>query len=116
MGKFLYLMSFLASLDPTYRDAGETSRRALLETPELREDLKHFQDVAEKELYKKTGLKQDDVIYLFYLYPILAGKLSTKPMKGLKYEIKDGFIIRPEVEYTFKDKQYTSLLILVKEF
>jgi hypothetical protein len=107
---------FLASLDPKYRDASDMSRRALLETQMMKEEMRVFQDDAERKLYDFTGITKDELAYAGYAYPLFAGRVSTKPFKNFKYQTKDKWILRPEMEYIFSDQNYTINLILIKEF
>lgn len=116
MGKLIYLMTFLGSLDPTYRDASDTSRRALLETQMMKDELRVLETEADKELYIYTGLHKEDLVYAAYAYPLFAGRLSSKPFKNFKYESKDHWIVRPEIEYVFQDHSSTAMLIFIKEF
>jgi hypothetical protein len=115
-GSLLYIGIFVASLNPTYQEASDNARRALLETKMMKDEMKFMQDDAERRLYRYTGLKKEDIVYAAYAYPLFAGKVSSKPFKNFKYETHDHFIIRPELEYTFKDGQYTTMLIFIKEF
>lgn len=116
MGKLIYLVMFTASLDPNYREASETSRRALLETPMMREELKKLEDDTDRKLNDWTGLTKDDLVYAGYAYPVIAGKISTKPFKNFKYETQNHWTLRPEFEYGVWSKETTVYLGLIKEF
>lgn len=109
-------MTFLGSLNGEYQDASNTARRALLETSMMKKEIQEFQTSSEKNLYKYSGLKKDDLVYAFYAYPLVAGKVSTKPFTGLKYKMPDGWVLRPELEYSYRDQTSSALLILVREF
>lgn len=114
--KFIYLLSFVAAVNPTYENAGETSRRAILETPEMKHELRELEDDAERQLFHYTGMTRDDIAYAGYMYPVVAGKLSTKPFTNFKIETKSHWVLRPEIEYVFKDRSSTYGLYLVREF
>lgn len=116
MGKFLYLMTFLASLNPQYQNAGDNSRRALLETQMMKDELVQLETEADKHLYNVTGLHKEDLVYAAYAYPLVAGKISTKPFKNFKYDTEAKWTIRPEIEYGIWDRQTTLFLGVVKEF
>ena len=116
MGKFLYLSILLAGLDPTYEEASDQARRALLETQMMKDELVQLQGEAERHLYYYTGLTKDDLIYAAYLYPMASGKLSSKPFKNFKYETQNHWSIRPEIEYGIYNKESTTSLIITKEF
>lgn len=116
MGKLLYLLTFIGSLDQMYYDASDTSRRALLETTMLKTELEDLQDDVEKEVYQASGLTKDDLAYAAYAYPLVAGKLSSKPFKNFKYQLSTGFVIRPELEYSFRSKDRSAFVFLIKEF
>jgi hypothetical protein len=116
MGKGIYILIFLASLDPKYQEASDTSRRALLETQMMKDELKQLEDDAEKRLYHYTGLHKEDLVYGAYAYPLIAGKVSSKPFKNFKYETSGHWVLRPELEYKFSDQSYSAVLVLLKEF
>lgn len=116
MGSLIYLGIFLASLDPTYEDASNTARRALLETSMMKEELKSIQAGAERNLYRFTGLTKDDVIWGAYIYPVAAGRVSTKPFKNFRHKTECGWIFRPELEYQFSNQEYSTYLFITKEF
>lgn len=116
MGKILYLMAFVGSLNPTYQEASDTSRRALLETSMMKDELKQLQSGVERTLYNYTGLRKEDVVYAAYAYPLFAGKVSSKPFKNFKYVTHDHWVIRPELEYGLWNKEYSGMVILIKEF
>lgn len=116
MGKFLYLISFLAQLDPTYYDAGDNARRALLETPMMKQELAELQSESERYLFTYTGVTKDELAYAGYLYPVFTGKLSSKPFKNFRHVTENHWTIRPEIEYTFKTKESSTFLIFTKEF
>ena len=116
MGKLLYLSIFLASIDPTYREASDQARRALLETEMAKQEMKKLEDDAERQLKEWTGLDRNDLVYGAYLYPVVAGKVSTKPFKNFKLESKSHWVLRPEIEYTFSNRETTTVLVLIKEF
>lgn len=115
MGKFLYLMTLLASLDQTYKDAGDNSRRALMETSMMKEEMKVLEKQADQTL-RRLGVDKEDLVYGAYVYPLFSGKASTKPFKGFKYETKEHWTFRPEIEYGLWDKQTTFYLGVIKEF
>lgn len=116
MCKLIYLMMFLASLDPTYQEASDQGRRALLETDAMKAELKELEYRADQQLFHYTGLRKDDLVYAAYGYPVFAGKISSKPFKGFKYETKDHFTIRPEIEYGLWDRNISIYVGFVKEF
>lgn len=116
MGKLLYLGIFLASLNPTYEAASDSSRRALLETDMMKTELESLQNETERTIFQYTGLTKDDLVYAGYAYPLLAGKISTKPFKNLKYETHNKYTIRPEIEYGIYSKEFSAVLVLTKEF
>lgn len=110
-----YALTFIAQLDPQYSTASDTCRRALLETPQVQGDIKAIKNEAEKKLYDYTKLTVKELAYVGYIYPIISGKLSSKPFKNFKYE-KDGVLIVPELEYDFKTKQPTAAVFFIKSF
>lgn len=116
MGKFIYVMSFLASLDSTYKDASDVSRRAILETPIMKLELMDLQNDTEIMMHQYTGLTKEDLVYGAYLFPIMTGKISSKPFKNFKYETKGRWVLRPELEYDFRSENTTTNLIILKEF
>ena len=116
MGKGIYILIFLASLDPRYQNASDESRRALLETQMMKDEMKQLELDADKRLYQYTGLHKEDLIYGAYAYPLIAGKVSSKPFKNFKYETHDHWVIRPELEYKFSDGSYSTVLVFIKEF
>lgn len=115
MGKFLYLASFIASLNSTYKEAGLSSQRALLETQMMKDELKVLENDANATLFKYTGLLKEDLVYFAYAYPVFAGKLSTKPFSNFKYETKI-ITIRPEIEFGLWDKETTVSIGFAREF
>lgn len=116
MSELIYLGIFLASLDPTYQNASDNARRAFLETDMAKKEMQHLQDKAERQLKDMTGLDKEDLVYAAYAYPLIAGKVSSKPFKNFKLTTKSGWTIRPELEYQFNNQQSTANLILTKEF
>jgi hypothetical protein len=114
VGKFLYLMTFIGSLNPQFEAASDASRRALLETQMMKDEIKDLEIKADKTL-NEIGVDRDDFIYVVYAYPLFAGKFSTKPIKTFKYTTND-LTFRPELEYTFKDHSYSTFLIMSKDF
>jgi hypothetical protein len=116
MGKLMLLGLFLASLDPEYEDGANTARRALLETNMMKQELKDLERKSERMLLEFTGLTKNDLAYAAYAYPVMAGRLSTKPFRKIRYVTEDNWVIRPEVEYIFKDQQVTIGLSINKQF
>lgn len=119
MGKCLLLLTLLGDVNttpPEYRGAISQLRYALLATPMVKSELEQLQTVTEKTLYRHTGLTKEDLVYGAYMYPIVAGKVSTKPFKNFKYSDGNGFTIRPDVEYNFRDKNYDAVVVFIKEF
>lgn len=116
MGKLLYLLSLLTQLDPTYQEAGDNVRRALLETPMMKHELVVLEDSSERILYDKTGLTRGDLAYGAYLYPLVVGKFSTKPFKNFKHVTSGHWVFRPEIEYTINSHESTAFLFISKEF
>lgn len=116
MGKLIYMMSFLAQLDPVYQDAGDNIRRALLETPTMKQELAELQTESERYVFTYTGMTKDELAYAGYLYPIVVGKLSTKPFKSFRHVTENHWTIRPEIEYTFSNRETNTFLIFTKEF
>lgn len=110
-----YGLTFIAQLDPQFSTAADTSRRALLETPELKRDIRTIKDEAEKQLYAYTKLTAEELAYVGYIYPLVSGKLSTKPFKNFKYE-KDGVSVIPEIEYNYRDKTSNIAVFFIKSF
>lgn len=109
------MIMFFSSLDPTYHNAAETSRRALLETNMMKEEVKVLEDDASKIL-DKMGIDRDDLVYAAYAYPLFAGRLSSKPFKNFKHTTESGITIRPELEYVFRGSEVTTVLFFTKEF
>jgi len=116
MGKLLYLGIFIASLDPTYEQASDNARHALLETQMMKEEIRILQGDSERILFEYTGLLKDDLVYAGYAYPVFVGKLSTRPFKNFKYETKDKWILVPELEYGLWDKTSKISVFITKEF
>lgn len=116
MGKLIFLGLFLASLDPTYREASDVSRRALLETSMMKQELKTFQDEAERRLYQYTRLTKDELAYAAYAYPLFTGKVSTKPFKNFKYTTESHWTFRPELEYGIYSKETSAFVFVTTEF
>lgn len=113
-------MTLLAQHDPLYTTAADTTRRAILETPQLKRELATYRKYATRRFYKKTyeatGLTPQELAYAAYVYPVISKKVSTKPFKNLRYKSKSNkFTIVPEAEYHF-DKQYSVAVFFVKEF
>lgn len=116
VGKLIFLGMFMASLDPTYQNASETARRAFLETDMAKQEMKELQDDAERRLYDYTGLNKEDLVYAAYAYPLFAGKVSSKPFKNFKYETENKWTLRPELEYDYRNQQYSGFVFLTKEW
>jgi hypothetical protein len=119
MGKFILLLTLIGDLQstpPGYRDALTQIRYGMLEDPSFKKELDEFQGRTEREFYHYTGLTKDQLVYGAYLYPVAAGKISSKPFKNFKYDTSWGFTFRPELEYKFADRDASAMLILVKEF
>lgn len=116
MGKLIYLTIFLASLDPKYEEASNVSRRALLETEMMKKEMSQLKTKAERKVYDKTGLTPNDLAYAAYAYPLVAGKISSKPFRNFKYVSEEKYILRPEIEYDLWSKDYSIMLIIIKEF
>ena len=102
---------FLASLDPTYEEASDTGRRALIQTPEFKVEIARLTKDAEHLAYDTLGFTKEELAYAAYFYPLLTGKLSTKPFKNFKFETKKYTII-PEFEYQIHSKGYTAAVYL----
>lgn len=115
MGKVLYMTLFFSSLDPTYHEASETSRRALLETKMMKDEVKVLEDDASKAL-DGLGIEKDDLVYFAYAYPLFAGRVSSKPFKNFKHTTESGITIRPELEYVFMGSGSTAIVFFTKEF
>lgn len=116
MGKLFILLTYLGSLgDPKYHGAADTSRRALMEYPFVKEEVQQLGDESEKWIKRNIGLNKEDLVYAAYLYPLATGSISTKPFKNLKV-VKFGLTVRPEIEYSFYSHNYSGMLILNKEF
>ena len=120
MGKFLLIVTLLGDLpgvDGNYHTAATQSRYALLEEKSVQLELQEFQDDMERTLYHYTGLKKEELVYGAYVYPLVAGKISSKPFKNFKYTFENGYTLRPEIEYKFQgDREFSNFLILTKEF
>jgi hypothetical protein len=82
----------------------------------MKHELKQLENDADRKLYDITGLHKDDLVYAAYAYPLFAGKVSSKPFKNFKYETHDHWILRPELEYGLWSHDYSTMLILIKEF
>lgn len=91
-------------------------RRALLETEQMKAELKELERKADHHLFYYTGLRRDDLVLAAYGYPIVVGKISSKPFKGFKYETKNHFTFRPEIEYGLWNRELTVYLGVIKEF
>lgn len=116
MGKLIYLTIFLTSLDPVYQNGSDYARRAFLETRMAKYEMKQLEDDSERVLKNYTGLKRDDLAYGAYVYPVIAGKISTKPFQNFKLESSNHWVLRPEIEYQFSNQASTTVLVLIKEF
>lgn len=116
MGKLIYLLTFISASDPMYQNAGDTLRRAILETPMAKSEMLQLQTVAEEQLYRFTGLTEQDLVYGAYFYPLVTGNISSKPFKNFKYETKNHYVFRPEIDYAFASNTYIVNLILIKSF
>lgn len=116
MGKLLLLVTLLGATDPVYQQASVETRRALLETKQVKSEIQNLNDNLEKSL-NRAGVSKDELIYGAYVYPLIIGEITTKPFKNLKYTIKKDYVIRPEIEYRFRnDVGYDALLVFTKEF
>jgi hypothetical protein len=102
---------FLASLDPTYQEASDTSRRALMQTSGFKEEMARLTQDAEYLVHQQMGITKDELAYAAYFYPVFTGKISTKPFKNFKYETKNYTII-PEFEYELNSKGYSTTVYL----
>lgn len=116
MGKLIYFAIFMTSVNPTYENASDQARRAFLETEMAKIEMRQLEDDAERHLKDWTGLDRNDLVYGAYLYPIVAGRVSSKPFKNFKYESKNHWVVRPEIEYVFSSKETSTVLVLIKEF
>lgn len=113
-------MTLIAQHDPQYSTAADVTRRAILETPQMKREMKYFRKTAERKFYKKmyesTGLTPQELAYAAYVYPVISKKVSTKPFKNLRYKSKSNkFVLIPEVEYHFNGN-YTAGIFFIKEF
>ncbi len=120
MDKIFYLMTLLAQHDPQYTTAADTTRRAILETPQMKREMVVIKKYATRKFYKKayetTGLTPHELAYASYVYPVISKKVSTKPFKNLRYKSKsNNFVVIPEAEYHF-NKQYSAAVFFIKEF
>ena len=116
LGKLIFLISFLAQLDPQYQEAGDNLRRGLLETPMMKQELIDLQNDSERYVYVNTGLTKDDLALGAYVYPLIVGKISTKPFKNFKHVTENNWTFRPEFEYTISDQTTSTFLFITKEF
>jgi hypothetical protein len=122
VGKLLVLLTFLGdypTVPQNYKDAADTSRRALMADKSIKEDIDKTTNRAERVLNNVTGLKPEDLTFLAYGTPLITKKVSTKPFKGLKLNLGHGFVVRPEIEYNFNpgaQETFTCFLILTREF
>ena len=118
MGKVLLLITLLGDLKSTseeYKEAFTHARYGLMEVQFVKDELVEFENDAQREIYVYTGVTKDELVYFGYFYPLINGKISTKPFKNFKYVSKNGFTWRPELEYNF-DGKYSMNLIMIKEF
>lgn len=119
MGKFLLIFTLagdLPTVTGSYREAAFQSRQALLETSFVKEELVELQDDAEKRMYRYTGITKDQLVYGAYVYPLVTGKVSSKPFKNFKHTTENGVTLRPEIEYKFVDRESFVGLYINKEF
>lgn len=110
-------MGSVKGVNPEYRTAADTSRRALMEHPDVKTDVKKTTDKVDTWSKKNVGLSKEDLVYAGYAAPLAFKKISTKPFKNLKYTI-GGFNFRPEIEYSWGNnpEHFRAFFILNKEF
>jgi hypothetical protein len=107
----LFLVSASPSLGGDYGAAADTARRAYL----LTEDGRNIKDRVDKYgkyiVHDYLGLEKEDVIYVIWAVPLVSGRLSTKPFKGLRWKGKS-WSLQPEVEYKLSgDNKFTGELV-----
>lgn len=112
------LFSFISATipDAQYKNAADTSAKAILEYPEIKNDLNYLSKEGERVFLKYSPLTEQELAYAAYAGPLLTGQITTKPLTGLKYTFKNGFTIRPLIEYNYRtDYNFNGILLLTKE-
>lgn len=113
------LFSMMASpgMDPQYKTAANTAFTAVLEEPPVKDQLNVISKTGEKTFWKYSPLTEQQLAYAGYFYPLVTGQITTKPLTNLKIQTRDGFTIRPEIEYNYRtDQSYTTMLTITKGF
>lgn len=112
-GATLITLSLFAA-EPTlsndYKLGADAARRALMLLPDVKRDMKQLEKSSIRQLEDKTGLTKPDLIYFSVAFPLVTGKVTTKPFKKLRYK-SEHFNIRPELEYDFKNNNFSGMLI-----
>lgn len=122
MGMFLILLTFIAdtqSMPDQYKNAADTSRRALMADKKNQEDISQVTKRTEHWMDQHTGLRKEELVYFAYASPIVTKSISTKPFGGIKHSFKSGFVVRPEITYSWKPgepEHMKALLVLTREF
>lgn len=119
MEQLLVLFTFLGDVpntDVQWHNAGTMTREAMLKDPTIKKEVDDTAAGAERGFIRTTGIKKESLIYLAYAAPLVTQKVSTEGIQDLNYDAFWGFKVRPQVTYTFRDSNTTSLLVLSKGF
>lgn len=113
----LFTMLSSPVVDPQYKTAANTTFTAILELPDVKENLNLISKNGEHIFWKYSPLTEKQLAYTAYLYPMVTGQITTKPMTNLKYVTRGGITIRPEIEFNYRtDQSLSALLTLTKGF
>lgn len=121
MGMVLIGLTFLAgltNLDSSYKEAADTSRRALMADKDNQKDIDRLADKSERWARRNTGLTKDELAYFAYASPVFTQSISTKPFKGLKKTLPYGMVVRPELTYRWNNdpEKYSAILVFTFDF
>lgn len=112
-GATLITLSLFAA-EPTLKDdyklAADSARRALMLMPDVKRDMKQLEKSSIRQVENSTGLTKPDLIYFSVAFPLITGKVTTKPFKKLRYK-GEHFNIRPELEYDIRSNNFSGMLI-----
>lgn len=121
MGLILIGLTFLAgitNLNPSYKEAADTSRRALMADKDNQRDIDRLADKSERWARRNTGLSKDELAYFAYASPVFTQSISTKPFKGLKKTLPYNMVVRPEITYRWdgNPEKFSGILVLTFDF
>ena len=104
-------------VDSQYKNAANTTFVAILENTEVKKELNLVSKTGEHIFWKYSPLTEAQLTYAVWTGPIITGQITTKPIVVLKLITKDGFTIRPDLEYNYRtDQSYSALLTITRGF